>query len=116
MGGLEHRLKRLEEKTGHRRVTAVCPECGAEFATDDDVWLDCFVLEWEQASGEGRDEHSTFAPHPATVELFNHEHDPMRTIEKQSGLPLFSREVSGMGMWDPIDRSQIPPQSHDDGG
>ena len=92
--GLRDRLRRMEEAAERETMTLVCPECGAEFVAHGDVPLEFIVHQWTLETGEAG-HHET----PASVlRLFDHEHDPGAFLEKGSGLPFLSREVSGMDL------------------
>ena len=69
MGRFRGRLRKLEEAAKGEIMPLVCPECGAEFVAYGDVPMEYIV---------------------------HHEHDPGAFLEKDSGLPLLSREVSGI--------------------
>jgi hypothetical protein len=90
--GLRDRLRKLQEKSGYQRMTLVCPECGEEFTAHGDVAIEYIVREWSRGTGE-KGYHKT----PEDIgRLFDHEHDASAFIEKSSGLPFLSREVSGI--------------------
>jgi hypothetical protein len=95
------RLRRLERETEGERMTLVCPICGWEATVYGDPAVDLIVLDWKQHQQQ-TDEHSDFRPDPAVVELFAHEHPAEDFLEKRSGLPLYSREVSGMNLGGPL--------------
>ncbi len=90
--GLRDRLRRLEEAAKGETMTLVCPECGADFMAHGDAPLEFIVHQWATETGvEGH--HET----PANVlRIFDHGHDPGALLEKGSGLPFLSREVSGI--------------------
>ena len=92
MGRFRDRLSRLEEAAREEAMTLLCPECGAEFVAYGDVPMEYIVHEWVRETGE--------AGHHETPEgilrLFAHGHDPGAFVEKSSGLPFLSREVSGI--------------------
>ena len=92
MGRFRGRLRKLEEAARGEPMTLVCPECGAEFVAYGAVPLEFVVHQWALETGE--------AGHHETPEgilrLFDHEHDPGALVEKTSGLPFLSREVSGI--------------------
>jgi hypothetical protein len=92
--GLRARLRKLQEKSGYQRMTLVCPECGEEFTAHGDVAIEYIVHEWSQETGE-KGHHET----PEDIlRLFDHEHDVSAFVEKTSGLPFLSKEVSGLGL------------------
>jgi hypothetical protein len=92
--GLRDRLRRLEEAAKGETMTLVCPECGAEFVAYGDVPLEFIVHEWAAETGE-KSNHET----PEDIlRIFAHEHDPGALLEKGSGLPFLSREVSGINI------------------
>jgi hypothetical protein len=92
--GLRDRLRRLEEAVRGETMTLVCPECGAEFVAHGDVPLEYIVHEWVRETGEAG-HHET----PANIlRIFAHEHDPSAFLEKGSGLPFLSGEVSGINI------------------
>jgi hypothetical protein len=90
--GLRDRLRRLEETAKGETMTLVCPECGAEFVAHGDVPLEFIVHQWATETGE-KGRHET---PEGILRLFAHEHDPGAFLEKGSGLPFLSREVSGI--------------------
>ena len=94
MGRCRGRLSKLEEAAREETMTLVCPECGAEFVAYGDAPLEFVVHQWALETGE--------AGHYETPEdilrLFDHEHDPGALLEKGSGLPFLSREVSGIDL------------------
>jgi hypothetical protein len=94
VGGVRRRLERLEEKSGYQRMTLVCPVCGEEFVVYGDVAVEHIVWEWSRGT-DGTGHHKT---PESMLRAFEHEHDPARFIEKPSGLPFMSREVSGMNL------------------
>ena len=90
--GLRDRLHKLEEAARGEAMTLVCPECGAEFVAHGDVPLEVIVHEWVRETGEAG-HHET----PESIlRLFAHGHDPTALLEKGSGLPFLSREVSSI--------------------
>lgn len=97
MGGIRRRLDKLKEKSGYQRTTLVCPECGKQFDTSGDVALEYLIYQWVSESG--------VESHRETPEdilrIFDHEHDPSAFVEKTSGLPFLSREVSGFNLSEP---------------
>jgi hypothetical protein len=96
--GLRHRLRKLQEKSGYQRMTLVCPECAEEFMAHGDVPVEYIVHEWSQETGE---EGYRKTPEDI-VRLFEHEHDVSAFVEKSSGLPFLSREVSGISFGGPL--------------
>ncbi len=75
-------------------MTLVCPECGAEFVGYGDVPLEYVVHQWTRETGEAG-HHET----PANIlRVFAHRHDAGALVEKTSGLPFLSREVSGINI------------------
>jgi hypothetical protein len=92
MGRFRGRLRRLEEAARGETMTLVCPECGEEFVAHGDVPMEFVVHQWTLETGE--------AGHHGTPEsilrIFAHGHDPGAFLEKGSGLPFLSREVSGI--------------------
>ena len=80
--GLRNRLKKLGERSTLERHVLACPECDKEYV----------VAEWVRQSGK-KDYHGT---PPDVAALLEHEHEPSAFIDKPSGLPFLSREVSGM--------------------
>ena len=91
---LERRLRRLEEATQEETMTLVCPKCGEEFVAYGDVPMEFIVHQWTQETGEPG-HHET----PASIlRLFDHGHEPGAFLEKGSGLPFLSREVSGINI------------------
>ena len=92
MGRFRGRLRRLEEAAQEETMTLVCPACGAQFVAYGDVPLEFIVHQWVRETGEAG-HHET----PESIlRLFAHEHDPSVLLEKGSGLPFLSREVSGI--------------------
>jgi len=93
MSGLRGRLKRLERDTEGKTVIE-CPTCGEAFTLYGDP-ADYLVYLWRQDyGGENHDPPVD----PAVVKLAEHEHDPGAFVEKSSGLPFLSREVSGINL------------------
>jgi hypothetical protein len=90
--GLRRRVKKLEEAAKGETMTLVCPECGAEFVAHGDVPMEFVVHEWVRETGEA-DRHET---PEGILRLFAHGHDPGAFLEKGSGLPFLSKEVSGI--------------------
>ena len=92
MGRFRGRLLKLEEAAQEETMTLVCPECGAEFVAYGDVPMEYIVHQWTLETGDAG-YHET----PESIlRLFDHRHDPGAFLEKDSGLPLLSREVSGI--------------------
>ncbi len=92
--GLRDRLRGLEEAAREETMTLVCPECGAEFVGYGDVPLEYIVHQWTRETGEaGRQETPE-----SILRIFAHGHDPGAFLEKGSGLPFLSREVSGISI------------------
>ena len=92
MGRFRGRLLKLEEAAREETMTLVCPECGAEFVAYGDVPLEFVAHQWTVETGQ-EGHHET----PASIlRIFAHEHDPGAFLEKGSGLPFLSREVSGI--------------------
>jgi hypothetical protein len=72
----------------------VCPVCGEEFVVYGDVAVEYIVWEWSRESSE-KGHHKT----PESMLLaFEHEHDASALVERSTGLPFMSREVSGMSL------------------
>ena len=94
MGRFRDRLRKLEEAAQEETMTLVCPECGAEFVAHGDVPMEYIVHQWTRETGE-TGHHET----PASIlRLFDHGHEPGAFLEKASGLPFLSREVSGINI------------------
>ena len=92
--GLRDRLRRLEDAAEAETTTLVCPACGAEFVTYGDVPMEFVVHQWAAETGE-KGHHET----PASIlRIFDHGHDPGAFLEKGSGLPFLSKEVSGIDL------------------
>lgn len=91
---MRRRLERLEEKSGYQRMVLVCPECSEEFTVYGDVAVEYIVWEWARESGE-EGHHKT---PESMLRAFEHEHGPENLVEKTSGLPFLSCEVSGMNL------------------
>ena len=92
--GLRNRLAKLEAAAEAETMTLVCPACGAEFVAYGDVPLEFIVHQWTTETGE-EGHHET----PEDIlRLFAHEHDPGALLEKGSGLPFLSKEVSGIDL------------------
>ena len=65
---------------------------GAEFVAYGDVPMEFIVHQWTLETGDAS-HHET----PESIlRLFDHGHDPGAFLEKGSGLPFLSREVSGI--------------------
>jgi hypothetical protein len=106
--GLRRRVRRLEEAAKGETMTLVCPVCGAEFVAYGDVPLESIVHQWASETGE-EGHHDT----PEDIlRIFAHEHDPGALVEKGSGLPFLSREVSGID----IGAIQTDAETGDEGG
>ena len=73
-------------------MTLVCLVCGAEFVAHGDVPLEYIVHQWAVETG-GAGHHGT---PEGILRIFAHEHDPGALLEKGSGLPFLSRDVSGI--------------------
>ena len=92
MGRFRGCLRRLEEAAQEETMTLVCPACGAQFVAYGDVPLEFIVHQWVKETSEAG-HHDT----PESIlRLFAHDHDPGAFLEKDSGLPFLSREVSGI--------------------
>jgi hypothetical protein len=92
--GLKRWVRRLEEAAKRETMTLVIPACGAEFVAHGDVPLEYIVRQWAAETGE-EGHHET----PEDIlRIFAHEHDPSAFLEKGSGLPFLSREVSGINI------------------
>jgi hypothetical protein len=89
---LRGRLEKLERETEGDLTTLLCPTCGQEFTVHGDVAVEYIVHEWSKGTGE-RGHHQT--PEDM-LRAFQHEHDASAFVEKRSGLPFLSREVSGI--------------------
>jgi len=94
MSGLRGRLKRLERDT--EKTVIECPTCGEAFVLYGDPAADYLGYLWRQ--DYGGENHGPGAVDPAVVKLAEHEHDPGAFVEKSSGLPFLSREVSGINL------------------
>ena len=92
--GIRDRLRRLEEAARGETMTLVCPECGAESVAHGDVPMEFIVHQWVRETGEGG-HHET---PEGILRVFAHGHDPGAFLEKGSGLPFLSREVSGINI------------------
>ncbi len=94
MGRLRERLLKLEEAAKGETMTLVCPEYGAEFVAYGDVPIEFVVHQWAAETGDAG-HHET----PASIlRVFAHGHDAGALVEKTSGLPFLSREVSGINI------------------
>ena len=92
--GLRRWVKKLEEAAKGETMTLVCPVCGEEFMAYGDVPMEFIVHQWAAETGEEGHHES-----PASIlRVFAHEHDPGAFLEKGSGLPFLSREVSGINI------------------
>jgi hypothetical protein len=91
---LRGRLERLERETEGELTTLLCSECGQEFTCCGDVAVEYMVHEWARGTGEQgyRETPEDMLP------IFDHEHDASAIVEKSSGLPFLSREVSGINL------------------
>jgi hypothetical protein len=106
--GLRRRLHRMEEAAKGETMTLVCPVCAAEFDARGDVPLEFVVHQWAAETGE-KGHHET----PEDIlRIFAHEHEPGALVEKGSGLPFLSREVSGID----IGAVQTDAGAGDEGG
>ena len=91
---MRRRLRKIETVLQDETMTLVCPECGEEFTVYGDAPMEYLVWEWARGC-EGETHRET----PADMaRAFEHEHDPGAFVEKGSGLPFLSREVSGMNL------------------
>jgi hypothetical protein len=90
--GLRRWVRRLEEAAKGETMTLVCSECGEEFVAYGDVPIEFIVHQWTTETGDAG-HHETPA---SMLGIFTHEHDPGAFLEKGSGLPFLSREVSGI--------------------
>jgi hypothetical protein len=75
-------------------MTLVCPECGVEFVAYGDVPMEFIVHEWAAET----DEEGHHETPEGILRIFAHGHDPGAFLEKGSGLPFLSREISGMNI------------------
>jgi hypothetical protein len=92
--GLRRWVRRMGEAAKGETMHLVCPECGAEFVAYGDVPLEYIVHQWAAETGE-EGQHET----PASIlRIFAHEHDPSAFLEKGSGLPFLSGEVSAINI------------------
>jgi hypothetical protein len=98
--GLRRWVKRLERETEGEKMNLRCPECGWEITVFGDPPLDLIVYRWQQGQPKSEESHGpSFATtHPSLARLAEHEHRAEDFLEKHSGLPLFSKEVSGMNL------------------
>ncbi len=94
MGRVRGRLLKLEETAKRETMTLVCLECGAEFVAYGDVPLEFVVHQWVTQTGE-EGHHET---PEGILSISAHEHEPSALVEKTSGLPFLSREVSGIDL------------------
>ncbi len=108
MGRFRRRLLKLEETAREETMTLICPECGAEFVAYGDVPIEFLVHQWTTETGESG-HHDT---PDSILPIFAHEHDPSAFLEKDSGLPFLSREVSGIN----IGASPMHTGAGDEGG
>ena len=92
MGRFRGRLLKLEEAARGEAMTLLCPACGAEAVAHGDVPMEFVVHEWVRETGE-KVHHGT---PEGILRLFALEQDPGAFLEKGSGLPFLSREVSGI--------------------
>jgi hypothetical protein len=92
--GIRERIERLRDRHALIRWTLLCPECGTEFTAYGGIALEFLVAEWAEESGS---EHET---PPDVAALLAHEHDAWEFVDKASGKPFLSREVSGMQVYD----------------
>ena len=92
--GLKGRVERLAEEHNLRRMVLVCPDCGEEFVVFGDAPVEYLTAEWTREAGA----QSYRETPPDIAALFDHEHAPSGFLEKTSGLPWLSREVSGMNL------------------
>ena len=91
---MRRRAGRLAEAHGLVRATLLCPECGEEFVVFGDAPVEYLTAEWTREAGA-----QSYRETPADIAaLFEHEHAPSGFLEKTSGLPWLSREVSGMNL------------------
>jgi hypothetical protein len=75
-------------------MTLVCPECGEEFVVAGDVAAEFIVALWSKETGQKGHRKTP----EDLVRILDHDHNPGAFVEKQSGLPFLSREVSGMNL------------------
>jgi hypothetical protein len=75
-------------------MALLCPECGEEFVVFGDAPVEYLTAEWAREAGAQSHRET---PEDIAV-LFDHEHDPSAFVEKSSGKPWLSREVSGMNL------------------
>jgi hypothetical protein len=106
--GLRRRVRRLEEAAKGETMTLVCPACGAELVAHGDVPLEFIVHQWATETGDKGHQETP----EDTLRIFAHEHEPGALVEKGSGLPFLSREVSGID----IGAIQTDVGAGDDGG
>jgi hypothetical protein len=91
---LRGRLEKLERETEGELTSLLCPECGQEFICRGDVAVEYILHEWSKGTG---DEGYHKTPEDM-LPIFEHEHDANAIVEKRSGLPFLSKEVSGLGL------------------
>ena len=84
----------MAEEHNLRRMVLVCPDCGEEFVVFGDAPVEYLTAEWTREAG-AESHRETLA---GIAALFDHEHAPSGFLEKTSGLPWLSREVSGMNL------------------
>jgi hypothetical protein len=105
MGRLKNRLDTLAKKSDYQLTTLVCPECSQEFTAYGDVALEVIIHQWSSQVPEHVVDGSRETPQDV-LRLLDHEHDVSTFLEKSSGLPFLSREVSGFNLREPPDRSK----------
>jgi hypothetical protein len=98
------RIKRLERNTEDEKMDLRCPECGWKITVFGDPPLDLIVYRWQQGQPNSEQSYGpSFATmHPSLERLAEHEHPAEDFLEMRSGLPLYSREVSGMNLGGPL--------------
>jgi hypothetical protein len=89
---LKERLERLRDRHALIQWTLACPECRKEFTAYGDIALEFLIAEWAKESGS---EHDSPADMAAILE---HEYDAWEFVDKRTGLPFLSREVSGTNL------------------
>jgi hypothetical protein len=105
--GLKDRLDKLRGEAAFQRTTLVCPQCGEEFVCYGDVALEVLVEEYVRGSPD-----QGYREAPEDIRrLFDHEHAVGAFVDKASGLPFLSREVSGVNLLTPPERD--PERSTD---
>jgi hypothetical protein len=93
--GIRSRLNRLRERSGFQKHALVCPECREEFVCYGDVAMEYMVASYVRKTGEtGR-----YREPPDITTLFEHEHGASNFLDKPTGLPFLSREVSGVSFY-----------------